>query len=443
MKDSPALSLPASLAAYPGAVLRLEGDGHVVASNGRLEVRLAAELLGTGLTAALDDASRDKLKRVLKSDSTGLLEVLFVGQGMLHTLRFSVWRDEVEPERVWLLEVPTDQAGERLQDELTLGNAELVVAQRELTKKSGRLGRALDEIERKLSENEDLSRVLQAQNEEMEAQNEELLAMTEELYQGREELLHLNNQLQRRTLELQTALGARSRFYAAMSHELRTPINAVMGYNDLLLAGVYGPLREQQETAVERAQRAARQLRELIDDVLDISKLEAGKFGIELETVGLRSLLEDMVDLVEPLAEGQGTELNLVMDEGAPELVRTDPRRVRQILLNLLSNALKYGRGNPVFVRAGRSADGGVVVEVVDSGSGISAPDLASVFDEFVQLSPGRAEGTGLGLPISRRLATLLGGSLDLSSTPGVGSTFRLTLPLQPPPPVEDGEGAR
>jgi signal transduction histidine kinase len=271
----------------------------------------------------------------------------------------------------------------------------------------------------------------------MEAQNEELLAMTEELHAGQEQLLSSNHQLERRSRELQIALSARNRFYAAMSHELRTPINAVMGYNDLLLAEVWGPLNEKQELAVERSQRAARHLRELVNDVLDISRLESGRMDVVTEDVRLPELVSDVFDTLKPLTESAGTQLHLAEEDRVPVL-QTDPRRLRQIMMNLLSNAIKFGEGSPVWVRLSRGRGGGALIEVTDGGPGIADDDQARIWDEFVQLDrgdnlSGAVEGTGLGLPIARRLATALGATLDVSSTVGVGTTFRLTLPQAAP----------
>jgi len=228
------------------------------------------------------------------------------------------------------------------------------------------------------------------------------------------------------------ALQARDRFYAAMSHELRTPINAILGYNDLLLAGIYGPLEPVQERGVERAQRAARHLLELVNDVLDLSKLEAGKMEVQPEEVDVAELVEELFVTVRPLAAERGSELNLTCEPGAPH-IHTDPRRVRQIVLNLLSNAIKFGEGRPIDVRCCCGPQGGVVLEVEDRGSGIEAGDLSRIFDEFVQLPGANPEGTGLGLAISRSLARLLGGSLEVESRPGAGSTFRLLLPPAAP----------
>ncbi|MEJ7810770.1 MAG: ATP-binding protein [Gemmatimonadaceae bacterium] len=243
-----------------------------------------------------------------------------------------------------------------------------------------------------------------------------------------EELRTANDELHRRQVELEQAMGARSRFYASMSHELRTPINAVLGYNTLLLDGIYGPLNERQQHSLKRVQKAATHLLELVNDVLDLSKIEAGKIELQLQPVPFPSLVEDLFVTVRPMADEAGSALTLA-HEGEPKTIVTDPRRVRQILLNLLSNAIKFGRGNPIRV-ASRLRDGGIEIEVIDQGEGIGPDDVQRIFDEFVQLTKSEGhQGTGLGLPISKRLAALLDGSLDVESVRGEGSTFRLTLP--------------
>jgi signal transduction histidine kinase len=227
--------------------------------------------------------------------------------------------------------------------------------------------------------------------------------------------------------------ATRSRFFAAMSHELRTPINAILGYNDLLLSGVYGALPPAQAHGVERSQKAARHLAELVNDVLDLSKIEAGKVRLDFESVRVADVIEDLLTTIRPVAEERGCTLNIVPCECEGRIL-TDPRRVRQILLNLLSNATKFGAGHPIAVRlTDVDQDGGVLVEVTDRGPGIAHDDLDRIFEEFVQLERGTQEGTGLGLAISRRLASLLGGHLDVESLPGSGSTFRLHLPAHPP----------
>jgi signal transduction histidine kinase len=223
-------------------------------------------------------------------------------------------------------------------------------------------------------------------------------------------------------------MGARNRFYASMSHELRTPINAVIGYSTLMLDNIYGPLNAKQKEGLQRTLKAARHLLELVNDVLDLSKIEAGKIELSLQPVMFPSLIEDLFVTVRPLADEYGSSLSLEMEGDSFNIV-SDPRRVRQILLNLLSNAIKFGEGKPIRVLCKQNEAKGVEIDVVDLGVGIAKDDISRIFEEFVQVSESKQPGTGLGLPISRRLAQLLDGSLTVHSTPGQGSAFRLTLP--------------
>jgi PAS domain S-box-containing protein len=262
---------------------------------------------------------------------------------------------------------------------------------------------------------------------------EAMRAQSVSLANTMEELRVLNEELNRRTIELERAMGARSRFYANMSHELRTPINAILGYSSLLLDRIYGPLNDQQVNSIERTHKAANHLLELVNDILDLSKIEAGKMELQLESVGFPELIQDLFVTVAPFAEQHGVPLALET-RSDPFTIVSDARRVRQILLNLLSNAIKFGGGKPVRVVSSRRQDGGLLVEVVDQGDGIAPEDQEKIFDEFVQLEqPHSTQGTGLGLPISRRLAELLGGSLTVSSAPGEGSCFLLSLPQSDP----------
>jgi len=244
------------------------------------------------------------------------------------------------------------------------------------------------------------------------------------------QLSELNRQLQDRQNELEQAMGVRNRFYASMSHELRTPINAVIGYSTLMIDNIYGPLNEKQREGLQRTLRAARHLLELVNDVLDLSKIEAGKIELALQPVNIPGLIDDLFVTVRPLADEHGTKLTFVHPE-EPMSIVTDPRRVRQILLNLLSNAIKFGRQKPINVTCEREDGGGISVAVIDQGEGISEENRTRIFEEFVQVSPTQQMGTGLGLPISRRLATLLDGSLDVESVAGEGSTFTLKLPAE------------
>ncbi|MDQ6885765.1 MAG: ATP-binding protein [Gemmatimonadota bacterium] len=254
---------------------------------------------------------------------------------------------------------------------------------------------------------------------------EALRRQAESLAQTTEELRAANE-------GLEEAIRARSRFYASMSHELRTPINAILGYNSLLLENIYGPLNEKQTHGLERTKRAATHLMELVNDILDLSKIEAGKIDLNPQPVAFPALVEDLFVTVRPLADERKSELSLEHIGANPHSIVTDPRRTRQILLNLLSNAVKFGEGKPIRVISRVQSSGGVEVDVMDHGIGIAADDARRIFDEFVQVQQAHEQqGTGLGLAISQRLATLLEGSLSVSSVPGEGSTFRLSLPAK------------
>ena len=278
--------------------------------------------------------------------------------------------------------------------------------------------------QREIQRQADLLR--ESQKRELELEHRTSLLETEA--RSAAKLSQMNDELHRRQVALEQAMGARNRFYASMSHELRTPINAVIGYSTLMLDNIYGPLNVKQKEGLQRTLKAARHLLELVNDVLDLSKIEAGKIELTLQPVMFPSLIEDLFVTVRPLADEYGSTLALDMD-GEPFNIVSDPRRVRQILLNLLSNAIKFGEGKPIRVVCKQDANRGVEIDVVDEGVGIAKDDISRIFEEFVQVSESKQPGTGLGLPISRRLAQLLDGSLSVHSEPGQGSAFRLTLP--------------
>src|SRR3954452_1002947 len=182
-----------------------------------------------------------------------------------------------------------------------------------------------------------------------ELQLEHRTSMLEAEARSAAKLSQMNDELHRRQLALSQATGARNRFYASMSHELRTPINAVIGYSTLMLDNIYGPLNAKQKEGLQRTLKAARHLLELVNDVLDLSKIEAGKIELSLQPVPFPGTIEGLFVTVRPLADEHATELHLHVDGDATTII-SDPRRVRQILLNLLSNAIKFGRGHPIEV---------------------------------------------------------------------------------------------
>jgi signal transduction histidine kinase len=234
-------------------------------------------------------------------------------------------------------------------------------------------------------------------------------------------------------VEAVTANQAKSAFLTTMSHELRTPLNAVAGYADLLLMEVRGPLTEGQRTDLERIKRSGQYLLGLINDVLNFAKLDSGQVEYRFETVRVAPLLEGLEELIRPQVDAKG--LHYEKHHGADQAltVRADPEKLRQILLNLLANAVKFTEpGGRVTLSCTADAEQ-VRMTVSDSGRGIAADQLSRVFDPFVQvdrhLTPMSQQGVGLGLAISRDLANGMGGNLEAKSEPGVGSEFTVSLP--------------
>ncbi len=243
-----------------------------------------------------------------------------------------------------------------------------------------------------------------------------------------------SRELERAYQELRWSSEAKERFFASLSHELRTPLNAILGYQSLLMDGVVGQVPETARPFLENAHRATQNLLFLVNDILDLSKIEAGKMELSMLRVGPRALVEDALSTIEPLAGQKGLELRVESPGGMPPIT-TDPDRVRQILLNLLSNAVKFTDSGTITVALGSWPDAApsaewVEIRVVDTGPGIAPESQERIFHEFEQIAGVTARGgTGLGLPISRKLARLLGGDLVVESYPGKGSTFVLRLP--------------
>jgi signal transduction histidine kinase/CheY-like chemotaxis protein len=223
---------------------------------------------------------------------------------------------------------------------------------------------------------------------------------------------------------------AKSRFLASMSHELRTPMGAIIGFSDILAEGIDGELNAEQHDDVERVQVAARHLLALLDDVLDISKIEAGKLELSTTDVELGSLTADLLATMKPVASAKSLALESSGLDGV--IVCADPQRLRQILLNLLTNAIKFTETGSISIRGELSASS-ALISVQDTGMGIPASARELIFDEFQQVGGGERRskgGTGLGLAICRRLVELHGGTIGCDSDPGKGSTFWFTLPL-------------
>jgi DNA-binding response OmpR family regulator/nitrogen-specific signal transduction histidine kinase len=243
-------------------------------------------------------------------------------------------------------------------------------------------------------------------------------------------------ELERKTRELEVVSEHKSEFLASMSHELRTPLNAVIGFSDVLLDRMFGELNERQDEYVRDIRDSGRHLLELLNEILDLSKIEAGRMELDRQAVPLPPLLEHCVTMVRERAQEHGIALTLdVSDEVG--IVSADNLRVKQVILNLLTNAVKFTPdGGAVTVGAHRDRDD-VVVTVRDTGIGIAESQQERIFDAFQQggRTPSSAEGTGLGLTLTKRMVELHGGRIRVDSRPGEGSTFTVVLPVGEPVP--------
>jgi signal transduction histidine kinase len=232
--------------------------------------------------------------------------------------------------------------------------------------------------------------------------------------------------------QLEAASQHKSEFLANMSHELRTPLNAIIGFSEVLAQGMFGEVNDKQSEYLHDILESGRHLLSLINDILDLSKIEAGRMELELAEFDLPQAIQNALTLVRERALRHGIALHHVIDDRVGD-IRADERKVKQVLLNLLSNAIKFTpEGGRIEVRAA-STDRMVEVSVTDSGVGIALEDQEAVFEEFRQVGTAdkKAEGTGLGLALSRKFIELHGGRISVTSQVGVGSTFTFTLPMR------------
>ncbi len=247
------------------------------------------------------------------------------------------------------------------------------------------------------------------------------------------ELLEHNELLRRQAMELEQAYQTKSQFLASISHELRTPLQSIIGYTRLLLRSLPEGAPATWRTKLDRVDTNSRHLLGLIDDLLDIARIEAGRMPVRQEEVSVVEVVEEVVRELEPLVTPGRVRLRRRLEPGLRP-VRTDRKKLKQVLLNLLSNALKFTPEGLVMVQAELdAATGEVVLEVADTGIGIAPEDQARIFEDFEQADSSLTRhygGTGLGLSICRRLVALLGGTLSLVSRVGAGSTFTVRLPL-------------
>ncbi|HZC56189.1 MAG TPA: GAF domain-containing protein [Xanthobacteraceae bacterium] len=246
------------------------------------------------------------------------------------------------------------------------------------------------------------------------------------------ENVRLFEEIQEKSRQVEEASKHKSQFLANMSHELRTPLNAILGYTELILDGIYGDAPDKMRTTLERVQTNGKHLLGLINDVLDLSKIEAGQLVLTLNDYSIKELMQGVYVAVEPLAGNKKLGFKLDVPQDLPR-AHGDERRLSQVLLNLVGNAIKFTDTGAVTMKA-TAANGSYTIAVHDTGPGISEADQAKIFEEFKQSDSAQTKakgGTGLGLSIAKRIVEMHGGRLWVESTPGSGSTFFVTMPLK------------
>ena len=332
-------------------------------------------------------------------------------------------------------------ARRRVQDAL----AETQQLKEELQVQQEELRTANEELEEQSRVLEESQTILENQKAELEQSNEQLEEQARALDQRNEALGLAKVELEERAQELQRASKYKSEFLANMSHELRTPLNSSLILAKLLSENPKGNLEPEQIQFANTIYAAGNDLLTLINDILDISKVEAGKLELAPEAIALTSLADSMRMTFSPLAEQKRLIFTSAVDASAPPSLHTDGQRLQQILKNLLSNAIKFTDDGQVSLTIEGRPDGAIAFAVRDSGIGIAQDQQAIIFEAFRQAdgtTSRRYGGTGLGLSISRDLAALLGGHIDITSIPGEGSTFTLILPAVLPLSAEASAAA-
>ncbi|MFZ6007028.1 MAG: ATP-binding protein [Nitrospirota bacterium] len=286
-----------------------------------------------------------------------------------------------------------------------------------------------------------LSEELSRSNEELQAMNEELQSMNEEVHAMNEELQAQQKELMEANFKLAEASKAKSDFLANMSHELRTPLNSILGFSEILTDELYGKLNEKQQEYVKDIHSSGKHLLNLINDILDLSKVESGKMELEPCSFPLRDVLNASIAMLKEKAIKHNIKLGLEIEPEADTVIEADERKLKQIMFNLLSNAVKFTQdGGSVSVQARKVGSQHetdfIEISVIDTGIGIKSEDVPRLFKEFTQLeSPydKRYEGTGLGLALTRRLVELHGGKTWVESEFGKGSKFTFAIPVKQP----------
>jgi signal transduction histidine kinase len=269
--------------------------------------------------------------------------------------------------------------------------------------------------------------------EELQAQNKELVRVLSELTQSRRELEKANSELQEANDKLKRVDEMKSRFISTIAHEVRTPLNAITGLVSLLARNKGEPLNPQQREIVERLEKSVTMLIQLVNDLLDLSRLQARRMQIKVQAFDVAELIDSTCNGFKQTASDKGVSFNYEVDPNLPSIA-SDPTKVAQVITNLASNAIKFTpSGGSVTIKASAEVNDIWRVEVSDTGMGIAEDQIPLIFEEFRQVNisnPNHSGGTGLGLPISRRLVELLGGRIKVMSVVGAGSTFTVIWPV-------------
>jgi signal transduction histidine kinase len=382
------------ISGLPFPVLGIDKTGTICESNGALERELGLDrsLYGRSLSETLVDGSEDAIRLILDGGAgeSPVVQLAFAGASS-RTRTFYVIVDG--PTR-WLVGQPIEFDEQR--------------------------------------------GTIAAAHERAEAQTDEYARMSQELLAANEQLAH-------RARALIEASEAKARFLATMSHELRTPLNAVLGYAGLLRDGVYGAVSGEQERAVQAIVRRAKDLQLLIDDVLDLAKIESGRAELRVDEFDPSAVLAEVKDAIAAFAREKN--LRVSVRTKIRRRVRLDRGKYKQVVLNLASNAVKFTPEGGEVELSVEEGDGDTMVTIVrDTGIGIAPEDLGVIFDEFQQLESGttrRFQGIGLGLAIVRRTVELLGGSVTVKSEPGRGTAFSMRFPIHPEGEALVGESVR
>jgi signal transduction histidine kinase len=397
------------------------------------EVARGASYLGPGGRAVFQLCEREGRQH---------LEVLVsAGRGREH-LVIDPASGEIAPESLRELAIVT---AHRLMDACEVDPGEAgtanVTVRKALPSHERVTGARLAEIGARLADSPDASPVheLQLQNQELlstlaelRERQDDLMSLTRELEDTNRGIVALYAEIEDKAERLRRADEMKSRFLSNTSHELRTPLSSIRALAQLLLNRMDGDLTEEQERQVSFIATAAADLSELVNDLLDLAKIEAGRVQVDVEPVVVENLFRALKGMLRPLVDEARVEL-VFEPSGVVEPLFSDEGKISQILRNFISNALKFTEQGSVLVFAAHDPEADTIAfAVADTGIGISHDNLQLIFEEFSQIEhplQRRSKGTGLGLPLCRKLAELLGGRVDVASTVGVGSTFTLTLP--------------